>query len=748
MIKALKSKTLLILPFTSTIKAKVESSEVTSDWLYYYGGKKPTLSDLMGPNSISMTIDKFSNLNLFELNAADFEYIVIDESHLLFTSSFRDVMSPAIQRLANCKAKVIMMTGTPTGELLFFPNIKHIKVVKEDFREKSFQIFFCPTKMEQMLDMCKQIAIDIMEGKKVLLPTNKGNLYFEQIIGLIQKSIYDIAENKNDIPEYRKYKDKEKEIKYFYYKKSNTGEKEMDDINIEKTFGDNDIIFCTSFLSVGVDICDKFEFRVYFSELWISQDIEQFANRIRNNDLFIKMFLPKRDSNGYPINYLTTAKLDLSFDKDDLILVRDFIRTCNDLLDRNSEEYKYNPLVQNILMANRYLKYDENDCKYYIDETAYKLKVFEDRYVDYGKQLQVLMKGMQNFGYLINQNNSDKEVTEELKEQTEEYLRSCRQLRNNKITRQTLDFVRQITEDNIDLYKELVKGNYEIFKSDKYEDLRGDNNLYVESIEVLEKNVPIVLALYKYFDCETINKIYKHCVNGRSGLIQFAELERIMKFLVLENQRRKQKLDFPVLRFLQETKKWVEEEPKRSKEEIDNFLNIYSCKYANNITNVVRTDILFLKKIRDYMERLFSTIVIKSKRKGDFHLRIFELLWNKKDDIDVTNMYGDINTMNFFAEELTNKMKESDEFEEEEAPDFIMTPKLEYSDIEVDLPNIVHKDFDYYKYSEEDNSNNRFLRKQENTNKIGTVFAPPEQSIFDEVEDTKTNPTLFDDVPF
>ena len=733
MIKALKSKTLLILPFTSTIKAKVEASEVTADWLYYYGNKKPTLQDMMGPNSISMTIDKFAKLNLFELNASDFEYIVIDESHLLFTSSFREVMSPAIQRLANCKAKVIMMTGTPTGELLFFPGVKHIKVIKEDFREKEFQIHFCPTKTEQMIDMCREIAEDILSGKKILFPTNKGNLYFEQIIGLVQSFIEALKSDH--------------QVKHFYYKKSNTGEKEMDDINIEKTFGNNDIIFCTSFLSVGVDICDKFEFRIYFSELWISQDIEQFANRIRNNNLFVKIFLPTKDSNNYPINYTSVNKLDLSFDKEDLILIRDFIRTCNDLLDRNNEEYKYNPLIQNILSANRYLKYDENDCKYYIDETAYKLKIFEDRYVDYGKQLQILIKGMQNFGYHILQRFSNKEVSEDRKNKLEEYLKNCRNNRNSEITLQTFRFLDHINEDNIEIYKELIKGNYEIFRSDKYEDFRGDNNLYVESIEVLEKNVPLVLSLYKYFDCETIREIYRYSVNKRSGNIVFAAIERIIDFLSIEAQRKKKKLDFPVLRFMQDTQKWINENNKRNSGEIEEFLDIYACKYANTVKNVVRTDILYLKKIRDYLDKIFNIIVFKGRPKNYiYNLRMFESLWSKKDEIDLLNVYGDRSTMEFFMNDFANKAKEVEEEEEEEAPDFVTTTKLEEKDIEHEIPNIVHKDFDYYKYSEEDNSNNRFLRKQENTNKLGTVFAPPVESIFEDIEEKPSEPNLFSEI--
>ena len=78
MIKSLKAKTILVLPFTSTIKAKVEADEKTANWLYYYGNKRPTLEEILGPQNMSMTIDKFSKLNVMELNQSNYEYIVID----------------------------------------------------------------------------------------------------------------------------------------------------------------------------------------------------------------------------------------------------------------------------------------------------------------------------------------------------------------------------------------------------------------------------------------------------------------------------------------------------------------------------------------------------------------------------------------------------------------------------------------------------------------------------------------------
>ena len=67
-------------------------------------------------------------------------------------------------------------------------------------------------------------------------------------------------------------------------RKEEDGKYILDDIAESKTFGNNDIIACTNFLSVGVDICDKYNFEVFFDDLMMPQDVEQLTNRIRNNN--------------------------------------------------------------------------------------------------------------------------------------------------------------------------------------------------------------------------------------------------------------------------------------------------------------------------------------------------------------------------------------------------------------------------------------------------------------------------------
>ena len=736
MIKSLKSKTLLILPFTSTIKAKVEADKKTSDWLYFYGSKRPSLEDILGDRNMSMTIDKFSRLNVFELDQAGFEYIVIDESHLLFTSSYRDVMSPAIQRLANCKAKVIMMTGTPTGEMLFFPNIKHIKVIKDDDRIKEFQIHMMPSKTELLIEMCKAMADDINEGKKILFPTNKGNLWYDQMTGLIQKFLLT--------------KGSSKELKAFYYKKSNYGDESMETINIDKSIGNNDIIFCTTYLSVGVDICDKYRFSVYFNETWISQDIEQFANRLRNNDLYVKLFLPKTDSDGNEIDYYHVRPLDLNFSEKDLLFARDLIHTCNDMLERNNEESKYNPLISSILSANRYLKYDENDCRYYIDETTYKLKVFEERYTEYSKQLNVLIEGMKYYGYKIEKEDFDKRVDESQKEWVEDFLKECRHNRYSYITTETFKFLNHLSDGNIDMYKELLKGSYSVFKDDEYKIEREENNIYASDIEILERNIPIVLGLYKFYDCDTIRDIFEYCIDKKQNKINYTKLNRIRRFVQIEAQRKKNRLDFPILKFVKLTKEWVKNHPITNEMEINKYLADYSVGYANSVKNLVVDDNEYLENIFELTKDLWKVVVLQGKSvKGKISITPFELLWEKKTDLN--DIYGGSDlTKSFFVDELVNDMREEINVEDDElinAP-FEITEKKKLEDVVNELPNVIHKPYGYYEYSEMDKSNERFMRKQENTNSLReTIFIDHNESdgkdVIENEPDLFTNQNVF-----
>ena len=88
-------------------------------------------------------------------------------------------------------------------------------------------------------------------------------------------------------------------------------------------------------------------------------------------------------------------------------------------------------------------------------------------------------------------------------------------------------------------------------------------------------------------------------------------------------------------------------------------------------------------------------------------------------------------------------MKEEDPIEESYFPtistdeiegELELTSKLTLESIKDEIKNTVSNDFDYYKYSERDGSNSRFMEKQKNTNAFrDTIF-----DTFDEV-DTNQN---------
>ena len=753
MIKAFKAKTLLILPFTSTIKAKVEKSETTKDWLYFYGAKRPSLDDLMSDCSMSMTIDKFSRLNVMELNTAAFEYIVLDESHLLFTSSYRDVMAPTIQRLANCKAKIIMMTGTPTGELLFFPNIKHIKVIKEDNRIKSFELNMCPTATERDVEMCKAMAADIVAGKKILYPTNNGNTYYEVISTLIQGFLDEIEPGR--------------QLKSFYYKKSNYGDKSMDDINYNKSIGENDIIFCTTYLSVGVDICNDYVFSVYFNTTWIPQDLEQFANRLRNNDLYIRMYLEKIDSTGVPIPYYYTHPLDLSFSQEDLLLARDLIKTCNDMLERNNEESKYNPLIQSLLTENKYLKYDENDCKYYIDETTYKLKVFEDRYSSYQKQLPIMIAGLKYYGYTVNIQDHSEVISDEMKQVLDSTIKEKKREIWSKDTQEIFKLLDHITDGNIDVYKELIGGNYAIFKdnSEEYVESRKENNLYTDSIEIMEKNLPIILSLYKFYDIPTIKDIYKWSIEHKKSVdvnkVSYAKLMRVVKFARIERNRRKNRLDFPIMKFMKDARNFAKKNKLLSKNEIKEWLKDYAVKYANSIPDVVVNDVAFLEKIYNMVVNIWKIVIDETKTKTKnkdgqklIAIQPYELLWETRETLK--DIYSKNPTNTFFLQELVDDMKtpttnsqpDDNELDNVDLPEFELTEKKTLDQIKPELTTVVHKGFDYNKYSDEDNSNNKFMEKMKKQNRLNanTIFDMYAELNEDEAENDTKNKVIEQDL--
>ena len=234
---------MMIMPFTSTIKSKVEEQV---GWYYSYGTRAPKLDVEHG---LALTIDKFSRLNMMDIKAAGFDYIFLDESHLLFMSEYRPVMPKVIDMIRNTEVPIILMSGTPTGELVFFQDIVHIHVIKEETRQKKLKIHIVNDTSTLMYHMCRAMADDIAKGRRILFPSNEGMLFSKKI----EAGITYFLQQEHAMFE---------PIILHYYKRSQVGELFMDEVNFNKTINDTNVLMCTTYLSVGVDILDKYNFSI------------------------------------------------------------------------------------------------------------------------------------------------------------------------------------------------------------------------------------------------------------------------------------------------------------------------------------------------------------------------------------------------------------------------------------------------------------------------------------------------------
>ena len=255
---------------------------------------------------------------------------------------------------------------------------------------------------------------------------------------------------------------------------------------------------------------------------------------------------------------------------------------------------------------------------------------------------------------------------------------------------------------------------------------------------------------YKFYDCNTIRDIFEYCIDKKQNKINYTKLNRIRRFVQIEAQRKKNRLDFPILKFVKLTKDWVKNHPITNEMEINKYLADYSVGYANSVKNLVVDDNEYLENIFELTKDLWKVVVLQGKSvKGKISITPFELLWEKKTDLN--DIYGGSDlTKSFFVDELVNDMREEITVEDDElinAP-FEITEKKKLEDVVNELPNVIHKPYGYYEYSEMDKSNERFMRKQENTNSLReTIFIDHNESdgkdIIENEPDLFTNQNVF-----
>lgn len=613
-------KIIMVMPFTSTIKAKVENDK---DWYYSYGSRKPRLDVSAG---LSVTVDKFSHMNLMDIKTSGFDYIFIDESHLLFMSEYRPVMAKIIEMIRNTEVQIILMSGTPSGELVFFPDIKHLRVIKEDVRQKEVKVNLVDSTQHLMFHMCRAMAQDIKNGKRILFPTNSGTLYSEQIKAGVTYFL------QTDYADFE-------EVRLNYYKKSNVGEKFMDDVNFDKTIRDTQILLCSTYLSVGVDILDRYKFSIYFADLMMPQEVEQFANRLRSNDLFINLYVAKNDAEGNSRSIHKYKEMNLRLNDEEIKNVHSILRICNSMIERNPIEYKYNSLVSSIINDNKFIEYNDVENRYYLNEIAYKVIYFERKYREYVQQLPVLMKGMQAYGYQIHSKDLGETHVEgaEVFSDVKNMMRAAYDDRVALNTQHIEELLEIIEEDRLALYKDVLAGKYDIRKGDEWRDDLTNHRLIVKNIEVFEKVVPIFLSLTKQYNVDQVREIFEYC-RQKSGTFNFAAIKRIRTLVNILYNEKRERLDLPIKEFMEEAYEFSDYK-KCKKMELESFIKNFAVRYAIKAsTNQILIDrsILTINDLVDKFMTIFKCLVKVSRptKDGTITMDRIELLWKEKTDYE------------------------------------------------------------------------------------------------------------------
>lgn len=378
-------KILLVLPFISVIQNKVESDEdLMSIFECYYGTKDVKQIDY-GINAVT-TFDKFSKANYEKLSKI-YDYICIDESHLLFTSSYRiETTSNVVKKLKELffissndpfAAKLCLFTGTETGESYFFGKVANIIRVSKPSLLKEMEFLICNDQLDAVTRLASKADTLLREGYKLLIPTNKGDIYSEKLIGMIQY-LYD------------------GKIKYGYYKRSNTEQEICRLINDKNTTGDYNIIFCSNYLSVGVDINDKDQ---KFASLYLGNfsgyEIEQFNARIRKTGIKSIYCVTTNNSDGTTNDVLLEEpSLVLRITDDEKLFFLDDKEIAN---AKTEFLVTYDPVLRRIITPGFSLL----NGKFAFNLEEYELVSFENKYSECMQHPIKVARELAKYGYKI-----------------------------------------------------------------------------------------------------------------------------------------------------------------------------------------------------------------------------------------------------------------------------------------------------------------------------------------------------------
>jgi hypothetical protein len=642
LIKKLAStkRVMLVLPYISVIKNKIESDEsIMEIFECYYNDKN--INDMEYGINIVTTFDKFSNTN-YEKISRMFDYIVIDEEHLLFNSQYRiHATSRALRNIRKLlyiiandpfSANIILMTGTPTGSSFFFSNNSNVINVYKKLRNKQMEFHICDDALDTTTRLSYNISQMIQQGYKVIVPTNNGDIYIEKITGMITHLL-------------------NRPIKYGYYKRSNNEQDICVSINEHNTVADYELIFCSNYLSVGIDINDiESKFCVCYIGSWSAYEIEQFNSRIRKQNIKSYYFLQTIDSTGKFSEYLYS---DPTFQ---LRLTDDDIRNFNDdkSIAGKKEEFiaEYDPALHTITtpgfsIFGKQIKFDREE---------YELINFENKYNECFRHPCRIANVLASYGYDINVSTEfdglDQALQDELKKIGIEAAKEERKEKNtvlvgtiidlikcnNYVSPQTkLEFHNVVEWISQNKYSVIENRDLPTFVHVSFNQFAQPEAVSVKSKVALEKILSKVLYLVSRYSTNRCLDIVNKYVDD-NDTFQQKKFIRAINLLKIMDHHNNNELSAPIESLIEKIYEFIDifqVNPDMSIKysKYTDFIDSLTNEYIDYLGITIRTKYGW-DKLRETVESLFNDIAVKDK----YGKGMIRFNYNKLPDQDNINV--------------------------------------------------------------------------------------------------------------
>ena len=622
---------LLVLPYISVIDAKViKDKDLGDNFDVYYGESK--VDDLKKGRSAVMTVDKFGRINIDDILYM-YKYIIIDESHLLFTSSFRlEAMANALKNIKKVvtagefddfSSKMILMTGTTTGEKTYFDYynmLNTLKIEKQENRKKEIEFIICDNTQEMQANIAIQIVDAINNNKRVLYPTNSGDIQAHKLVGMVEYLLG-------------------RPLKWSYYKKSNSKSEMYESINDHATVGDYELILASNYLSVGIDIKDNLDFEIIYDSSFSAYEIEQFNCRLRNVDINSKIYIPlHNEKNEILPNILNNQKYSIEMTIQDRDTLRDYVDISMKKLELSMS---YDPITNKVYTPG--FRVENGQMIFKLEE--HELSMFEERFIDTMQAPFFISQIIAEYGYDIKITEAEAISNINIKEligiglenaKIESELRNDRSILTfnwliendtyiNSYGMEVPNLLQRIWKDNITIDEDSSLSEIEISES-----LIGEvEKIIVPDRRIFDEQLPIASRFISLYSPDTCKIIYNLCIRPKSGKINKSEIARYMKLMQFLKMEERGQIGIEIYTAIKYIYEYLDEfyddlNHTTTNEEYDMRVQYCLELYLGKLNLKLRT-MKMIQKYRDEIIELFNTLCKKVNTKNEMRLE-FRLL--------------------------------------------------------------------------------------------------------------------------